>query len=422
MRKTFYGWWITAACFCTFGIAVGIPYYSLPFFYDYFEQAPAQGGFGWSRSHMMLGFPLAALCTIWVGPLVAHRWSPRRLILLGTAVTAAAFLGFSRMQGQLWIYYGLWLLYMVGYICSGPIPHQVLVSYWFRKQRGKAMGIMYVGVGLCGAISAKYIARPLTEALGFQAALAIMGAMLFLAWPIVLGVVRDRPSDMGLFPDNNSSGDVRNGQESHGFGHLLRKRAFWLLLAGSVCSIGAIGAVNQHMKLIFKDQGFTSQEALNYAFSEALFVIMISSISGRLVVGWMADRFSKKWLTLAMYLLVALSIPLPLLVKPPHTPYLFALIFGLSMGADYMLIPLVAAEYFGAGSLARVMGVILPADMIGLTWLPYAVSMLREQQGDYRWALGMVFALALLGAALIALLPSGGRKGNFLLLPFARVH
>ena len=87
------------------------------------------------------------------------------------------------------------------------------------------------------------------------------------------------------------------------------------------------------------------------------------------------------------------------------------------MGADYMLIPLVAAEYFGAGSLARVMGVILPADMIGLTWLPYAVSMLREQHGDYRWALGTVFALAVLGAVLIALLPSARNPGTGYVFP-----
>jgi len=233
-----------------------------------------------------------------------------------------------------------------------------------------------------------------------------------LAWPIIVWVLRDRPSEMGLSPDNEVSTEPGGGQESHGFGYLLRRRAFWLLLLGSVCSIGAIGAINQHMKLIFKDQGFSPQEALNDAFSQALFAIMISSISGRLVVGWMADRLSKKWLTLAMYLLVAFSIPLLLVVKPPQTPYVFALMFGLSMGADYMLIPLVAAEYFGAGSLARVMGVILPADMIGLTWLPYAVSMLREQHGDYRWALGMVFALAVLGAVLIALLPSGRKRGG----------
>ena len=36
MNKTFYGWWVTAAVFCTFGIAVGIPYYAMPFFYDYY--------------------------------------------------------------------------------------------------------------------------------------------------------------------------------------------------------------------------------------------------------------------------------------------------------------------------------------------------------------------------------------------------
>ena len=103
--KPFYGWWVTVAAICTFGIAVGIPYYNMPFFYDYYEKAAAQGGFGWSRDQITLGFPLAALFTLWVGPLLVHRFSPRKLILIGTALTSLAFLGFSRMSGDITAYY-----------------------------------------------------------------------------------------------------------------------------------------------------------------------------------------------------------------------------------------------------------------------------------------------------------------------------
>ena len=145
--KPFYGWWVTVAAICTFGIAVGIPYYNMPFFYDYYEKAAAQGGFGWSRDQITLGFPLAALFTLWVGPLLVHRFSPRKLILAGTGATAAAFIGFSRMSGAIELYYFFWFVYTVGYIFSGPIPHQVIISQWFRKKRGRAMGITYVGVG-----------------------------------------------------------------------------------------------------------------------------------------------------------------------------------------------------------------------------------------------------------------------------------
>jgi MFS family permease len=175
--RYFYGWWVTVAAICTFGIAVGIPYYNMPFFYDYYEKAVPQGGFGWSRDQITLGFPLAALFTLWVGPMLVHRFSPRRLILIGTACTATAFIGFSRMSGEIAIYYVFWFIYTVGYIFSGPIPHQVIISQWFRKKRGRAMGITYVGVAIFGSIGS-YIVKPLTESLGFRGALAVMGGLM----------------------------------------------------------------------------------------------------------------------------------------------------------------------------------------------------------------------------------------------------
>ena len=86
MKKPFYGWLVTAAAICTFGIAVGIPYYNMPFFYDYYKKAPALGGFGWATKDVTLGFPLAALLTLWVGPVLVPRFSPRKLIMAGTAL------------------------------------------------------------------------------------------------------------------------------------------------------------------------------------------------------------------------------------------------------------------------------------------------------------------------------------------------
>ena len=65
MKKTFYGWWVVVSTFITFGISVGLPYYNMPFFYDYYEKT-----FGWARPDITFGFPLAALLTLWVGPVL----------------------------------------------------------------------------------------------------------------------------------------------------------------------------------------------------------------------------------------------------------------------------------------------------------------------------------------------------------------
>src|SRR5487761_2458349 len=238
-KKLFHGWFITAGAFLTFGISVGIPYYNISFFYDYFQRA-----FGWSRSEITFGFPLAALITIWAGPLLVPKFSPRKLILFGTGLTALALAGFAWMGGSLPVYYGLWVLYTVGYICAGPIPHQIIVSQWFRRKRGTAMGIVYVGVGL-------------------------LAGMMFLAWPLALWLLPDKPAEMGLYPDGDSQPAAEAKIAPESFATLLRSYPFWLLLIGSFCSIGSIGAVNFHMKFVFLDEGFHPGEQLDGAWRTA---------------------------------------------------------------------------------------------------------------------------------------------------------
>ncbi len=400
-KRRFYGWWIVAATVVTFGIAVGVPYYNTPFFYDYFQRT-----YHWDLSEITLGFPIAALLTIWVGPVVIPYLSPRKLIIAGTALTAIAFFGFSAMKGALTIYFLLYFVYTAGYLFSGPIPHQILVSYWFQKKRGRAMGIVYVGVGLFGGLGSFFVSG-LTARYGFQTALMAVGGLMFLAWPLAILVLRDKPSEMGQYPDGAAGPPADVKLAPHSFWRLLRSGPFWLLMIGSICSIGSIGSINQHMKFVFRDEGFTDQKLLDATWTTASVVILWSSIAGRLSIGYLADLFSKKRVMTTTYFVVAATILLLLLVRPGNqiSLYSFSLLFGFSMGADYFLIPLMAAEQFGVNTLARAMAIILPVNTIGQTWCPYFVSKLREHYGNYTAAMAVVFAIAMLGALAIAAMP-----------------
>ncbi len=400
-QRGFLGWWITAAAFVTSGLAVGVPYYNVPFFYDYFERAC-----GWSRSQITLGFPLAALLTIWLGPLIVPRFSPRKMIVAGSALTALALAGFSRMGSGLTIYYALWIVFTAGYMFSGPIPHQLIVSHWFRRNRGKAMGIVYVGNGLMGSVGSLLV-QPLTQRFGFRAALMTLAVIVMICWPVAILFLRDKPADVGQFPDGDSAAPAEAAAVSLSFGELMRSYSFWLLLIGSFCAIGAVGAINFHMKFVFLDQGFAKGAIADSTWRTASVLILWSSVGGRLAVGALADRFPKKWVMTATFALVAATIPDLLLVRPGHVGllYLFAVLFGFGLGADYMLIPLMAAEQFGVNSLSRAMAVILPVNTIGQTWLPYFVSILRDRTGSYSVAMSVILAVAVAGAVAIAILP-----------------
>ncbi|MBV9084822.1 MAG: MFS transporter [Acidobacteriaceae bacterium] len=399
--KRFYGWRVVATAFITIGLAVGIPYYNLPFFYDYFQKT-----FHWDIAQITLGFPLAAVLTVWIGPVLIPHFSQRKLIIAGTGLSALSLFGFGSMNGAIIVYFALYFLYTVGYIFSGPIPHQILVSNWFRQKRGTAMGIMYVGIGLFGGLGS-FLVRAVTERFGFETALLTLGGLMFLTWPLALFVLKDKPAEVGQFPDGAAVPHEEVNLSPESYFRLLSSGSFWLLLIGSVCSIGSIGSINVHMKFVFRDHGFRGQTALDAAWTAASVVILWSSIAGRLSIGYLADVFSKKRVMTATYFMVAATILLLLAVSPyrPASVYIFAFIFGFSMGADYMLIPLMAAEQFGVNTLARAMAVILPVNTIGQTWCPYLVSKLREYYGDYLGPMSVVFGIAMLGALAIAVIP-----------------
>jgi MFS family permease len=426
LKKIFYGWWVVAAAFFTFGLSVGLTYYNIPFFYDYFGKT-----YGWPAVDITRGFFYATLLTLWVGPIIVPRFSPRKLILVGTALNCIAFLCWSRMGANIWVYWGIWVIWAVAYFLSGPIPHQIIIANWFRKNRGKAMGVLYVGVGLLGFLGS-FLVKPLAEGtttnpllkpviaaatalagpLDFHKALMIIGLMVLLSWPLAIFVIRDRPADKGLFADGADAPPAEVSDPPRSFRDLISRYSFWLLVLGSMCSIGSIGAVNFLMKLVFQenfDPSITdpkqAQILLNTTWQTASMVILFSSIGGRLVIGGFSDRFPVKWVMTISYFVSAATIPLLIAVRPPTDPWLFSILFGFAMGADYMLIPLMAARQFGVTSLPRAMAIILPANTISQTGFPALTAALQQYFGSYTTPLMIVFAMGVASGVSIALLP-----------------
>ena len=395
-----------ATCFVTFGLSTGFPYYNIAFFFDYFRD-----GHGWTQELVTTGAPVAVLLTIMAGPMIVPRVSPRLLIIVGTIMTFGAFQWFGRLSGNTYEYYGAWCLYMLGYFLSGPIPHQIIISNWYKQKRGRAMGITYVGVAIVGAMGSK-LAPNLAGQMDYTEALKLMGFLLLLASPLAIFSIKDKPKDVGQLPDGDNTApsqipEAVPAEQPKTFGYLTSRPAFWFLLLGSAASIGSIAAVNFLMKFVFEEQGFVEQTARDKLWSEASIFYLLSSIGGRLLAGYLADKFPRKYVMLVTYAVVAAAIPLLFLVTPaqPNFVYVFAVVFGFAMGADYMLIPLMAADQFGLASLGKAMSAILPTDTIGQFWFPKLVTELRTLWGGYGSALWAVFGMAALGAFAIALLP-----------------
>jgi MFS family permease len=124
-------------------------------------------------------------------------------------------------------------------------------------------------------------------------------------------------------------------------------------------------------------------------------------------MGWLADRWAKKHVMLLVYALVAATIPLLAFAPTPALIHVGALLFGIGLGGDYMIIPLMAAELFGLKLLGRLMGVILTADGVAEATVPMGVAALRDASGTYTPGFLFLVALAALGALGVAFLPGG---------------
>jgi MFS family permease len=175
-----------------------------------------------------------------------------------------------------------------------------------------------------------------------------------------------------------------------------------------MCSIAAVGGTNQHLKLFLSlDRGHSQAEAAGI-----ISLVLTISIVGRLLMGWLADRMPRKMVMVLIYLLVAAAIPL-LLVRTAApgaaTLYLFAAIFGLGLGGEYLIIPLMAGELFGIGVLGRVMGIVLTADGVAEATAPMLVGYLRDRTGSYNTGFLLLIGIALVGAAAVACLPAARR-------------
>ncbi len=369
---------------------VGVALYGLPFFYDFMVQ-----DFGWTRRKVTSGNAYSKLL---VGPAfgflagwIVDRMGPRRLMLAGIMMAGTALVGLGSIS-TLGMFYFFYLFNALGYVCGGPLPNQVLLSRWYDKARGKAMGFAYLGIGIGGTIVPR-LAHWLTQTLGWQDALKTLGLlMIVVAFPAAF-FVKESPNPLG--------GKAGERPEYAPVGPVFRNPAFYLLALGSMCSIGAVGGTMQNLKLFLSlDQKLPQGQIAN-----VLSLVLLGSIAGRLLMGWLADRYPKKYVMLLIYTIVASAVPLLFYASVPGLLYAFAIIFGIGLGGDYMIIPLMAAELFGIKVLGRLMGVILTADGVAEALSPMLVATIRDSSGSYAFGFSLLIILAIIGAVSVAMLP-----------------
>ncbi len=386
----FYGWWIVGASFLILLITVGIGLYAPPVFL-----VPLQNHFGWSRAAIAGGSAVAALTAGGVAPLVGvwiDRYGSRKVMTTGALIMGCAFALLSTIQ-SLWQLYAINVIAAIGISCVAWIPNQTLISNWFTRKRGMAMGTTLAGIGF-GGLAMPPLAGFVMAEFGWRVAFAVLGSLvLFIVVTVTLAVVRSRPADVGLLPDGEpvTSEEERGslidgtrgvaGAAGLSLAESVRTGAFWLLSLGHVLWTFGSMSIIAHLPAFLSDQGFEAQLAATVAG-----IAIGVSVVGRLTFGVLADRFSKRRIISSTLILQALAVLCLFRIESFWALPGFVILFGMGLGGGAVLIPLLVGECFGLRAFGKVLGVVTISATLGAATGPVVTGRIFDVTGNYKLA------------------------------------
>lgn len=347
----YYGWRVVlAACL---GVMAGFGSLFVYTFSVFVK--PLATEFGWSREAISSGFAIAAVTLGLVSPLLGRwidRLGPRSIILVCMTVFGCGTASLSLLRSGIWQFY--LTCFVLGAVGNGAahLAYSRSISTWFHRRLGTALAFVMVGAGL-GAMLLPVLAQFVISRDGWRAAYASLGVLaLLLGLPLSWRYIRERDGVA-----RNSAASVHSGATwQRGLGTF----SFWIItLILFVSSISMNGAIT-HLSALLTDLGLTPANAALCAS-----ILGGSSLLGRVVVGWLLDRFFGPYVAFGINLTTALGIFLLARAMSFPTGCLAAALIGIGAGGEAATTPYLLTRYFGLRAFST---------LYGLTWTFYAAA------------------------------------------------
>jgi len=400
-KKVFYGWYIVAACFSFCLLFAGAGFYSFSIFIK-----PIETEFGWSRSAISLTMSIYLIIGGLMGPVfgkLVQRFGPRRVMLVSAIAAGTCFMAVS-LTRSLGYFYTVYALLAVSVSGIGVIPVSSLLSNWFARRRGTAIGLAMVGISAGGLLLAPCVGL-ITELYGWKASFLGIGLLVWgIALPLVIWVIKNKPAQLGLHPDGRRGGSqaadlsaTDGGAEPDGWpaGPVLRGRSFWCVFSAFFLAPLAQMGVLQHQVPMIMATGT----------SEAMAAAVLGATAGigglgKLSFGRLSESVAFRTVVLLCFGLQALAVVILLYTSNMAMVWTYAVLFGFSMGGVVVLMPLVVGHYWGLRAYGVLLGVIWVANALGGSIGTYMSGLIYDLLGSYHTAL-YLFAGAYLAAILI---------------------
>ena len=412
--RIFYGWWNVATGF----VGMGFSYAMFTIFAFGVFVKPLGDEFGWTRGELSFAITMTNFAVVLASPslgFIIDRFGVRRVLIPSVVLMSLTVASMALLSANLWHFYALYFL--IPLLGAGTLPQsysRVLIA-WFQRRRGIALGISLSGFGV-GAMLVPVVAQLMIEHYGWRLAYVGFGAaVLALALPMAVFILRESPAAMGLQPDGDPVTDVgtHNPVPHHGESadqstptlsglscrEAARTRSFWLILVSFMLVGIGITSVIAHLVPLLTDRGVAPADAALYMSALAL-----GLIAGRLLAGFLMDYFFAPYVA-ACFLLGLLAGIIILATGAVGLPvFAAAILVGMATGSEISEIAYICSRYFGPRAFGLIYGLMFSAFQLGSMAGSPLLGLYHDHAGNYAGALWVVAALVAVGTVLIALL------------------
>ena len=408
-RGFFYGWIIAGAAAlgiaCSFSVLVVT---ITPIF-----RAPLAHEMGWSLQQIMLGPTVAGLSGLLTAPVIgalSDRFGTRRIVLVSFVIEVLVLASFRYLTPDplgYWIRYGALAILCMG---TTQVAFSRVVSSWFNRRLGLALGIALAGVGVGGFIWSLLIQK-LIDLYGWRT--AYLGIALLIACvtlPVLFFLLRDTPSSLGIHVDGEAAAPAAAASARELQGMTLREAAAtrqYRLMAATFFLFGlSLQGAQLHVIPLLTGRGVSSQLA---AWAQALMLVTV--ILGRVSSGFMLDRFFAPRVAQGFVLAPIIGIAALALGVTGTAAVLSAMCIGLAVGGESDVIAYLVRRYFGLRQYSRIYGTFFSFFGAGSAVGPTATAWgLEHASGGYSTVLWFHVGLLLVTALLLFAFQSYSRE------------
>jgi MFS family permease len=379
---------ILLAAFIILFIAFSFGLFSLPVFYPVLTKA-----FQWNRAQAAGGGSIVLLLIGVLGPLIgklSDRYSPKIVALAGMCVGALALALLSRTTslGEFYVYC---VVLGIGTAAVSLVPTSMLIAPWFSRQRGLAIGVINAGVGVGGFV-APNLTRSMIQRYGFPGAFLGLAACMLIPFIATLALVRTRAK---------AAGPLHAAPRFGKAGAVMSMPLFWVFGLSLFFAAHTLTGIQQHLVLYLTGQGASPTRA---AF--ALSLLLGASALGKIIGGWVADKYSTRVSMMVSILCLVAGIAGLLAIAPESDlVYGAAAVFGLGYGGVFNAPPLFAFEYFGTERVGAILGFFIMFFGLGTSSGGLVAGYLYDL--THRYVTSFSFDMASCSVAFILLLVAG---------------